>query len=113
MSVMKALHEKKDYEVKFTAADDALAPGALYVMLVGWVPTANGAPPAAVRREIAPGATGSVTGTAPACADAHALRVDISVPPGGGGGALAVAQEPPADEHAVTASDVFRGALIP
>src|ERR1043165_3439855 len=88
---IRPLHEKQAYEVAFTAKDDPLTPGDLYVVLTGWDPGDSGAKlPDPTEDELAPGESCKVPGTIPPFDDARTLRITISVPAGRGAGTLVV-----------------------
>ena len=96
MPVLSPLHEKKDYEVQFTA-DSGGSPDDRYIVMTGWVPKGGATDlPPDTDDEVAPGEFCQHSDTAPALANAWRLRITVLVPHPSGSGTLVVTQD---DSH--------------
>jgi hypothetical protein len=113
MPVLSPLHEKRGYELEFTAGAGG-GPDGLYVMLSGWVPKggATGLPPD-TDDELAPGEVATKSSSAPAVTDAWRLRITIQVPHPSGSGTLVVSQGESRQSVPVSDDATFLVPLVP
>jgi hypothetical protein len=87
MALKPPVSENKPFEVNYQAD---VSSGGVTLLIVGWVPKHGHEVPAPAEVTIAPGMSGTISGTVPADAAARRMEIRVDLPDGAGKGCLAL-----------------------
>lgn len=111
MALIKPIVAGKEYRVSYQAD---FASGGTTLLVVLWVPKQGAGVPGPEEREIAPGRSGTISGTVPSFDAARRIEIRVDLPDGTGSGMLELSHDgKPHKSERITSDTTWTAIVVP